>query len=90
MSAASSLKGEQGSVRNNGAAEFLHTFADTKNLRRPSIRRIVRQIKKHKHAIGQHCAALVALRIELEEVEAYVEGAHRSLQDAINELSHVE
>lgn len=69
---------------------LVHAIDGTTRLRRPSIRRIVRQIKKHKHAIGQHCAALVALRIELEEVEAYVEGAHRSLQDAINELSHVE
>lgn len=58
--------------------------------KRVSLKRVIRQIERHKQKICEHRDALVALRTDLEYIDAYVEGAHRSLQEAINELSHVQ
>lgn len=52
--------------------------------RRVSLRRTIRQIETHKRAILKHRDALMALRSDLEYIDAFVDGAHRSLQAAIN------
>lgn len=57
--------------------------------RRPSIPRIVRQIRRHKRAICLHRNALLKLREELSLIDCYVEDAERSLQEALNDLERV-
>lgn len=56
----------------------------------PSVRRIIRRIKAHQAAILRHRDELVKLRADLEYVEAFADGAHRNLQQAINELCRIE
>jgi hypothetical protein len=57
---------------------------------RVSLKRVIRQIERHKRKILEHRDALTKLRADLEYIDAFVEGAHRSLQEAINDLSEIE
>lgn len=57
---------------------------------RPSIKRIVGQIRRHKRAICEHRDALCRLRDELVMIDAYVEDAGRDLDQAINSLAHIQ
>lgn len=59
-------------------------------LRRVSLRRVIKQIERHKAKIGEHRDALGALRADIDYIDAYVEDASRKLQEAINDLANIE